>query len=89
MSNPDPEFQFDRGDVLVVVGTEDAHEGLEATYPEALAPIPIPQSQDIKNAQREGRTIFALEDPSPTARRAREAYRENAMRFSTGSNGRK
>lgn len=39
---------------------------------------PIPHSQDIANAQDEGRTIFALENPSPTAQRAINAYEANA-----------
>lgn len=44
----------------------------------ALANTPIPRSQAIANAQDEGRTIFTLEEPSGTAKRAREAYGANA-----------
>lgn len=46
-------------------------------YGDALAE-PIPQSQDIANAQDVGRTIFALEEPSATAQRAIDAYEANA-----------
>lgn len=53
-------------------------EELAETYPETIAPAHVPQSQDIRNAQRNGRTVFAVEDPSETARRARAAYREDA-----------
>ena len=53
-------------------------DDLAATYPNALAPTYVPQSQDIKNAQHEGRTIFALDEPSSTAQRARKAYEKNA-----------
>jgi len=47
-------------------------------YPETIAPAHAPQSQDIKNAQADGQTVFALEAPSATAERAREAYEANA-----------
>jgi chromosome partitioning protein len=47
-------------------------------FGDALAPEAIPNSQDISNAQDEGRTIFALEELSKTARRALRAYEENA-----------
>ena len=53
-------------------------DDLAEEYPDALAPTFVPQSQDIKNAQHEGRTIFALDEPSVTAQRAREAYEQNA-----------
>lgn len=46
-------------------------------FGDALAE-PVPNSQDIANAQDEGRTIFALEEPSATAQRAIEAYETNA-----------
>ena len=39
---------------------------------------PVPRSQDIVNAQADGKTVFALEEPSSTAKRAREAYEANA-----------
>jgi chromosome partitioning protein len=43
-------------------------------YPDAIAPEYVPYSQDIRNAAQQGMTAFALEDPSSTARQAREAY---------------
>lgn len=56
----------------------DLFEHLSTEYAEVLAPQQIPSSQDITNAQQVGQTIFQLEQPSKTARRARAAYRENA-----------
>jgi|AntDeeMetagen285_2_1112576.scaffolds.fasta_scaffold00605_7 chromosome partitioning protein len=56
----------------------DLFERLSGEYPEALAPDQIPRSQDITNAQQQGCTIFGLEQPSQTARRARSAYQANA-----------
>lgn len=53
-------------------------ETYEEQFGDAMAPQPIPQSQDIANAQDEGRTIFTLEDPSNTAQRAIGAYERNA-----------
>lgn len=53
-------------------------DALADTFPKAIAPAHIPQSQDIRNAQRGGRTVFALDEPSQTARRARDAYQEDA-----------
>jgi chromosome partitioning protein len=47
-------------------------------YPDAIAPEYVPSSQDIRNATEQGQSIFALENPSGTAREAREAYRTNA-----------
>lgn len=47
-------------------------------YPEAIAPASVPVSQDIRNATENGRTAFALEEPSTTAERAREAFLTNA-----------
>jgi len=49
-----------------------------AEYPDAIAPAQICSSQDIRNAQLDGKTLFALEDPSSTAKRATVAYHENA-----------
>lgn len=43
-------------------------------YPDAIAPEYVPYSQDIRNAAQQGMTAFALEEPSSTARQAREAY---------------
>lgn len=53
---------------------EDYHE----EYGDLVAPEPIPDSQDIRNAAASGQTVFALEEPSTTARRAREAYEADA-----------
>lgn len=50
----------------------------EDEYGETIAPEPIPDSQDIRNAAAAGRTIFALEEPSRTAQRAREAFETDA-----------
>ena len=47
-------------------------------FGDALAPEASPNSQDISNAQDEGRTIFALGEPSKTAQQALRAYEENA-----------
>jgi len=57
--------------------TKLAEEYLEAfatEYPDAIAPSYVPYSQDIRNAAEHGRTVFALEEPSKTARQARDAY---------------
>lgn len=53
-------------------------DGFSEAYANAIAPSHIPVSQDIRNAADEGQTVFALEDPSTTAERAREAFLENA-----------
>ena len=61
--------------------TKLAEEYLEAfreEYPDAIAPEYVPYSQDIRNATEQGRTAFALEDPSSTARQAGDAYHEAA-----------
>ena len=46
----------------------------EDTYPTAIAPAVIPQSQDIRNAAQQGQTVFAYPNPSKTAIQARDAY---------------
>ncbi|GGM52567.1 ParA family protein [Haloarcula argentinensis] len=43
-----------------------------------MAPDPVPKSQDIRNSQRRGETVFAQEEVSSTAERARESYRANS-----------
>lgn len=53
-------------------------DGFSEDYATAIAPSHIPVSQDIRNAADEGQTVFALEEPSTTAERAREAFLENA-----------
>ncbi|MDY6780602.1 MAG: ParA family protein [Halobacteria archaeon] len=50
----------------------------EENYPDIIAPRPVPTSQDIRNAANEGTTVFALEEPSRTAERARKRFLENA-----------
>ena len=47
-------------------------------FGELVAPEPIPDSQDIRNAAAQGQTVFALEELSSTAERARDAYQTNA-----------
>lgn len=57
--------------------TKLADEYLDAfreAYPEAIAPEHIPYSQDIRNATEQGKTAFRLQNPSKTARQAREAF---------------
>jgi len=61
--------------------TKLAGEYLDAyreEYPRAIAPKYVPSSQDIRNATEQGQSIFALDNPSGTARKARDAYRTNA-----------
>ena len=53
-------------------------DGFSEDYTDAIAPSHIPVSQDIRNAADEGQTVFALEEPSATAERARDAFLENA-----------
>lgn len=53
-------------------------EEFEGEYPEALAPVQIPSSQDVQNAQMNGETLFTLERPSKTAERAIRAYETDA-----------
>jgi chromosome partitioning protein len=50
----------------------------QSEYPDSLAPIQIPSSQDVQNAQMNGGTLFGLERPSKTAQRAIEAYETDA-----------
>lgn len=57
-------------------------ERYESEYPDILAPMPVPVSQDIRNALDNGETIFALTDPSRTAKQAIEAYRAAANELS-------
>ncbi|WP_115865489.1 ParA family protein [Halorussus litoreus] len=57
---------------------EEYLDAFEEAYPDAFAPAFVPVSQDIRNAAESGRTVFALEEPSTTAERARDAFLENA-----------
>lgn len=56
-------------------------------YPEAIAPVQIPSSQDIQNAQMNGTTLFELERPSATAQRAIQAYEADAAELTTRLGG--
>lgn len=47
-------------------------------YPEAIAGDYVPYSQDIRNATQNGKTAFALAEPSTTAVRAQNAYLDAA-----------
>jgi chromosome partitioning protein len=51
-------------------------EDYKESYPERVAPCPLPASQDVRNAANEGRTLFAIEEPSDTAQRARDRLME-------------
>lgn len=50
----------------------------EDEYGPLVAPKAVPKSQDLKNANDDGKTAFALANPSSTADRATDAYRANA-----------
>jgi chromosome partitioning protein len=54
-------------------------------YPDAIAPEPIPDSQDIPNTTDAGETLFARDGDEllATAQRAREAYAANATELIT------
>lgn len=43
-----------------------------------VAPEPVTKSQEIRNRQRHGETVFAGDELSTTARRARDAYETNS-----------
>lgn len=51
---------------------EEYLEDYEERYPDRLAPCTIPGSQDVRNAAHDGRTVFAIEEPSSTAQRVRD-----------------
>jgi chromosome partitioning protein len=54
-------------------------------YPDAIAPEPVPDSQDIPNTTDAGETLFARDEDGllSTAQRAREAYAANATELIT------
>ncbi|MFP4633209.1 MAG: ParA family protein [Halobacteriales archaeon] len=58
--------------------SEEFADELEEDYPGVLAPRAVPRSQDVRNAAVEGRTLFAADGLSDSARRARGAFEENA-----------
>ena len=66
--------KFERGTTLA----DDYMDRYEEEFNGAMAPEPVAKSQDIRNANETGKTIFELEDPSATAKRAKEAYLANA-----------
>ncbi|WP_330633803.1 ParA family protein [Halocatena halophila] len=49
-------------------------ETFDEKFRNAIAPEPVPYSQDIRYAAESGRTAFEIEEPSTTADRARSAY---------------
>jgi chromosome partitioning protein len=53
-------------------------DALREEYPETVAPIAVPDSQDIRNAAADGRTVFRLSSPSETAETARRAFVRDA-----------
>ncbi|WP_227380989.1 ParA family protein [Haladaptatus halobius] len=61
-------------------------DAFASEYPEAIGEH-VPSSQDIQNAQEDGSTVFALEELSRTAERARDAYVQNAQTLATRLNG--
>ncbi len=73
-------------DTRTTLATE-YREAFETTYPTAVAPSVIPQSQDIRNAAQQGQTVFAYPSPSTTAQQAREAYRDAAEALYTRLEG--
>lgn len=58
--------------------SEELLAELDEEWTDLIAPEHVPKSQDIRNNQRAGQTIFADEDVSSTAARARESYRTNS-----------
>jgi len=53
---------------------EEYLESFEAEYGDTIAPNYVPYSQDIRNAAQRGVTAFELENPSATAKKAKNAY---------------
>lgn len=66
---------------------EEYLAAFEEEYPEAIAPDYIPYSQDIRNATEQGMTVFALDEPSSTATRAREGYTMAAKKLTAKITG--
>lgn len=75
-----------RVDTRTKVGAELLKE-MNNDHKEVIAPVPVPESQDFKNAQNAGRTLFALEEPLKTGERARDAYQENTEALLNRLNG--
>ncbi|MFC6875267.1 ParA family protein [Halobellus marinus] len=53
-------------------------ETIKEEYPNTVAPLAVPESQDIRNAAADGHTAFRLETPSETAKKARRAFIRNS-----------
>ncbi|WP_135304216.1 ParA family protein [Haloarcula amylovorans] len=53
-------------------------DALREEYSETVAPIAVPDSQDVRNAAAAGQTAFRLSSPSETAEKARRAFVRNA-----------
>jgi len=53
---------------------EEYLASFENEYGDIIAPTYVPYSQDIRNAAQRGVTAFELEEPSTTAKKARDAY---------------
>lgn len=66
---------------------EEYLDAFQTEYPESIAPEFVPYSQDIRNAAERGMTAFALDEPSTTAQRARDAYIEGAEQLLTRLGG--
>lgn len=60
---------------------EEYLDAFQSEYPDSVASDFVPYSQDIRNAAERGMTAFALEEPSTTAQRAREAYLDGAKQL--------
>jgi len=58
--------------------SEELLEELDDEWNGLIATDTIPKSQDIRNHQRRGQTIFGADELSSTARRARESYEKNS-----------
>jgi len=54
---------------------------LDDEWNDLVAPASVPKSQDIRNSQRDGSTVFARDEMSATAERALESYRDNSKKL--------
>jgi len=57
---------------------EEYLESFEAEYGDTIAPNYVPYSQDIRNAAQRGVTAFELENPSATAKKAKNGTSQAA-----------
>ncbi len=58
--------------------SEEFADEYSAAFDGVLAPHEVPRSQDVRNAAVEGRTLYAERGLSESAKRALEAFEENA-----------